>query len=162
MRRLSDWDKVRKRMAGLDERHRTPLNLRLLGYQPDEVRHLWGALRGTPEDAKDLLGHEERSLRLDLIFPSLYAVALGVSLLLAWGWRNRGFSQGWLLLPVVIYLLADWTENLIQLGQLRLYRQAGPNALQDGRIRIASMATTVKLLFFCSSFLLIVVLLLTA
>jgi hypothetical protein len=42
-------------------------------------------------------------------------------------------------------MLADWTENLVQLAQLRRYARDGADALQGGWIGIASAATTMKL-----------------
>jgi hypothetical protein len=51
--------------------------------------------------------------------------------------------------PVAITVLADWTENLVQLAQLGRYCSAQP--LQAGWIRVASAATSLKLSFFTAS-----------
>jgi len=48
--------------------------------------------------------------------------------------------------PVAVTVLADWTENLLQLGQLRRYTEDGEAGLQPGWIRIASAATNLKML----------------
>ena len=133
-----------------DKADRKPLNQRIQGYDLPAVRRSWGALARDP----DLLPSEERSLRLDLFFPLLYGAAFTVSLLLAWRDRERTFAFAWLLLPVAVYMLADWTENLAQLKQLQRYRQAGPDALQARGIQVASRATSVKLLFFIGCLLL--------
>ena len=102
------------------------------------------------------LDREQNALRLDLIFPVLYATAFAVSLLLPWrAWQET--SGIWLLVPVVIYLLADWTENLVHLRLLRLYRDVGPQAVESGWVQIASRATTTKLLFFLGSQFLVLV-----
>jgi hypothetical protein len=152
IRRLSGQTQAVRRLEQLPKKDRKPLNQRTWGYDPDVVKRLWGALARDP----DLLSCEERCLRLDLISPLLYGSAFAISLLLAWGYRDRSFGSGWLLLPVVILILADWTENFAQLKQLRLYRQGGPEALQSGGIQVASRATTVKILFFIGCWVLIV------
>lgn len=151
IRRLSGQAQVVRRLEQLPKKDRKPLNQRTWGYDPEVVKRLWGALARDP----DLLSHEERSLRLDLVSPLLYGSAFAISLLLAWGYRDRSFVSGWLLLPVVILILADWTENLAQFKQLRLYRQGGSEALQSGGIQLASRATTVKILFFIGCWILI-------
>lgn len=152
---LSGWkdrQEVARRLKGLDKADRKPLNQRIQGYDRPAVRRFWGALALDP----DLLPSEERSLRLDLFFPLLYGAAFTASLLLAWRDRERSWAFAGLLIPVAIYMAADWTENLAQLKQLRLYRQKGPNALQPSGIRVASRATSVKLLFFVGCLLLVV------
>jgi hypothetical protein len=151
---LSGWDdrqKVPKRLKQLAKDEQKPLNQRIRGYGRLEVQRFWGALKETPEDDRDLLPSEERSLRLDLFCPLLYGAAFAVSFLL--------IAFPWLLLPVAVYMLADWTENRTQLKQLRLYRQDGPESLQAGAIQVASRATTVKLLFFGGSYVLLLLLL---
>jgi hypothetical protein len=156
MGRLSGRREVVDRLEEkLSKKERVPLNQRLLGYDLAAVRRLWGAL-----DA-GLLEREQTALRLDRISPLLYGAALAASLLLAWRFRGQPFA-GWLLLPPAIYALADWTENLVQLRQLRLYRQAGPDALESDWVRVAGRATTIKLIFFIGGQLLVVALALTA
>jgi len=143
MGQLSGRRDVLQRLKKLPDGDRKPLNQRLRGYDLPAVKRLWGALALDP----NLLLSEERSLRLDLVFPLLYGTAFATSLFLAWGDREPSVLL-WLLLPVVILILADWRENLMQLKQLRLYRQAGPDALMASGIQVASRATITKLLLF--------------
>ena len=138
----------------LPKGERTPLNQRLRGYDVPAVKSFWGALDHS------LLDREQTALRLDLFFPLLYGSALAISLLLAWRLREHSLAPGWLLLPLAICLLADWTENLVQLRQLRLYQQGGSDALESDWIQVASRATTIKLIFFIGCQILILILLL--
>jgi hypothetical protein len=118
-----------------------PLNQRLT-YDKEAFRTYWSALDGAARQA------EQRFLELDLVFPFLYGGALAASLLLAWAALGRPFNPAWLLAPVAITLLADWTENLVQFDQVHRYLAGGETALQADWVRIASIATTLKLLFF--------------
>ena len=147
-----------KRLKQLVEDEQKPLNQRIRGYDRPEVQRFWGALKGKLATDRDLLPSEERSLRLDLFCPLLYGATFAVSLLLVWKDWAPHFAFSGLLLPVAVYMLADWTENRTQLKQLRLYRKDGPEALQAGAIQFASRATTVKLLFFIGSHLLVLLL----
>lgn len=133
---------------------RQPLHFRL-GYNTDEVNRYWAAI--VPDDAA--LQAERRFLRLDLIFPLVYGAGLVAALLVAWRLLGRPFKGGCLVAPVAITLVADWTENLAQLAQLRRYVAGGESALQDGWIRVASTATIVKLLCFGGACLLLAILL---
>jgi len=136
---------------------RQPLHFRL-GYSTDEVSRYWAAIV-----ADDIaLEAERRFLHLDLVFPVAYGAGLGTALLMAWSLLRRSFSRVWLVAPVAITLLADWTENLVQLAQLRRYVAAGASGLQDGWIRLASGATIVKLVSFAGASLLMVSLLIMA
>ncbi|HXO29397.1 MAG TPA: hypothetical protein VOA80_18755 [Thermoanaerobaculia bacterium] len=56
---------------------------------------------------------------------------------------------------MAITVLADWTENLVQLAQLSRYSAGGAPALQAAWIRVASAATSLKLTFFSASSLLL-------
>jgi hypothetical protein len=107
-------------------------------YNAEDVRTYWKAFGGK-------LSRERLFLELDLVFPFLYGGGLAAGLLLAWASLGRPFHPAWVLAPVLVGVLADWTENLIQLGQMRIYVNNGPQALQDGWIRVASVATAVKL-----------------
>jgi hypothetical protein len=155
---LSGWQdrqEVPQRLKRLGEDEQKPLNQRIRGYDLPEAGRFWEVLKGTLATDRDLLPSEERSLRLDLFFPLLYGAAFAVGLLIVWRNWSPSFAFPWLLLPVAVYILADWTENLTQLKQLRLYRTTGPAALQASAIQVASRATTVKLLFFIGSHLLL-------
>ena len=118
-----------------------PLQQRL-GYDAGAVNRHWGALDNTA------LRLERRFLELDLVFPFFYGAALSASSLMAWATLGRPFRPAWLMAPVAVTVLADWTENLVQLGQLRRYTEDGEAGLQPGWIQIASAATILKMLSF--------------
>jgi hypothetical protein len=130
----------------------TPLNARFRGYTPADVHALWGAL---DPPARTI---EQHFLELDLLFPFLYGGALATALLLAWVTLGRPVAPAWILLPVAITVLADWTENLVQLSQLHRYMVSGEMRLQSGWIHVSSAATIVKLICFTASALLVLVL----
>ena len=129
---------------------RKPLDQRF-GYDSGAVDRYWGAVDGA-------LPVEQRFLEVDLVFPFLYGGALAASLLLAWSTLGRPFNPAWVMAPVAITVLADWTENLVQLAQLRRYSRGGADALQAPWIRVASAATSLKLLFLGVSSLLLLTL----
>jgi len=112
------------------------LGQRCQGYDKSVVQRQWSLLAN-----KNLLGKEQLFLKLDLAFPLLYGSAYATSLWMAWAALGRRFNPVWILLPVLIVVLADWTENLVLLGQIKRY----PVELQDGWIQAASIATRVKL-----------------
>jgi hypothetical protein len=125
---------------------RTPLNKRWMGYDAAAAARYWQALG-------NVLPAETRFLELDLVFPLLYGAAFATSLLLAWAMLGRPFNPAWLIGVVGVTVIADWTENLVQLAQIR----RAP-ALQAGWIAVASAATVVKLVFFTAALLVLVVL----
>lgn len=127
-----------------------PLNQRF-GYDVEAVQRAWQAFD------ERALGAERRFLELDLVFPFLYGGALATGLLLGWASLGRRFNPAWLLVPIAITLLADWTENLVQLGQLS--RFSAGQVLQKSWIQVASTATATKLLFLCVSCLMLLSLL---
>jgi len=88
---------------------------------------------------------ERKFLQFDLLFPFLYAGALAASLWMAWTLLGRPCSAAWVLVPVGIAALGDWTENLVQLAQLRRHGAGEP--LQAGWMQLASTATSLKLFF---------------
>jgi hypothetical protein len=126
------------------------LNMRCRGYSRASVHRHWAAL-----DRQALTFHRW-FLQLDLAFPILYGFALAIPML--WNWEIIGepFAPIWLLLPLFITILADWAENLIHLSQLQRYMEQGAAGLHSGWIKVASMATTVKLVLFVSTCLLLV------
>lgn len=151
MSKLSAREQVTQRLVEqANPEDRTGLGLRIFGYDLGAVSRHWGAL---DPDTRKL---ERRFLELDLIFPFFYGGALAAALLLAWVALDRPFHPVWLILPVAITVVADWAENLVQLGQLRLFDVSGKDGLQSGWIQIASAATTTKLAFYCSSSLLLI------
>jgi hypothetical protein len=74
----------------------------------------------------------------------VYGGAFAMAFLAAWMMLGRPVHIGWLLVAVVIVVAADWTENLVLLAQLDAF-EANRNSLSAGWIRIASLATTIKL-----------------
>lgn len=143
------WLMLEMSKSGMPSSEGTPLYQRL-GYDINVVARYWNAFKPTALNA------EQHFLRLDLIFPLFYGAAFGISLYLTWDMLGRPFSPLWIIAPVAITALADWTENLIQLNQLKQYREHGEAALQANLIQIASLATCIKLIFFYSSALFLV------
>jgi len=126
-----------------------PLNQRWQGYDTGAVHDYWNALGVEGRRA------EQRFLELDLVFPFFYGAALVAGLMLAWATLGRPFQPAWLVAPVAIAVAADWTENLIQLDQLRAYMESGKDGLQSGWIQVSSHATSLKLLMAGGSLLLL-------
>jgi hypothetical protein len=145
MSEMSNRQYVMQRLEAAAKDDRKPLNVRL-GYDLHAVSRHWAVLKEAT-----LLRAEQRFLELDLIFPFFYGAALATSLLMAWAALGRPFSPAWLIAPVAITVLADWTENLVQLRQLSRYIDGGEAALQSGWIQLASVATVMKLVFFVGS-----------
>jgi len=151
MEKATDHQGVKKQACSApDPCDRKPLDQRL-GYDTGAVDRYWEAVGGA-------LPKEKRFLEADLLFPFFYGGALAASLLLAWGTLGRPFNPAWIMAPVAITVLADWTENLVQLAELRRYSAGGAHALQATWIRVASAATTLKLSFFSVSSLLLLAL----
>lgn len=123
----------------------TALNRRWFGYGTREVQVYWHALQESGRRA------EKTSLQLDLAFPFLYGGTLAASLLWAQATVNESFQPMWMVAAIAIVMIADWTENLIQLGQLAHYQDAslGGSRLQSAWIRVASCATVIKLWLSC-------------
>ena len=132
--------------------HHRQLNMRLCGYDATAVGRHWGVL-----DAR-ALEIERRFLLWDLAFPLAYGWAFVVALQQTWAALDNNLPLLLFLIPVGITVIADWTENLIHLAQLKIYAERGMAGLDPGRIRVASIATSVKLSFFFGTFFLIVVL----
>jgi hypothetical protein len=130
---------------------RKPL-YRRLNYDIDAVKRHWGALDS------EALHSERRFLQLDLVFPFLYGAALAFSLIMAWEALGRRFHPAWVLTPVLIAMLSDWAENLLQLRQLSYYLTGGDTLLQAWWIRVAAVATLLKLLFFSTALLVLILL----
>ena len=150
MLKISDRDYVTQRLRqSAAPEDQKPLQQRL-GYDAGAVNRHWGALDNTA------LRLERRFLELDLVFPFLYGAALSASSLMAWATLGRPFRPAWLMAPVAVTVLADWTENLVQLGQLRRYTEDGEAGLQPGWIRIASAATILKMSSFVGAWLFLV------
>ena len=152
MGRLSGHEEVERQARSLSKEDQKGLGLRIGGYDLQAVGRRWGALDSIG------LGAEQRMLEIDLVFPFLYGGAFAASLLLAWAALGRPFNPIWLIAPVAINVLADWTENLVQLSQLHRFESNKIAGLQAGWIQIASAATTVKVVCFCGSYLFVIAL----
>lgn len=139
MTRLSGRAIATRQLESLSNKDdRTPLNSRL-HYDTKAVTTHWGALKS------DGLAAETRFLEIDLVFPLVYGGALLAALLFGWATLGRPFNPTWIVVAVAITVLADWAENLTQLGQIEGFARSGAAALDDGRIALASMATLIKL-----------------
>jgi hypothetical protein len=139
--RISGRERVTRLLAAAAPDDRTPLNQRR-SYDAGAVQRHWGAL-----DA-DALGREARFLQMDLLLPVLFTAAFAFSFIRMVEWLGPPLQPAFFLVPVAALLLADWTENGTMLRQLGRYAASGGSALQAKPIRIASMATLVKLLLF--------------
>ena len=126
----------------------TPLNFRLRGYDAPAAVAYWHWL-GADGRAAEL-----RFLKADMIFPLWYGGIMLGSLHLGWSALGNPSPFGIPALPVAITVVADWIENTVHIRQIGRFDQGQP--LQDRHLRIASLATTTKLLFFWLSTLLIV------
>jgi hypothetical protein len=122
-----------------------PLNQQF-GYGVNEVKAQWGSL-----DAAGL-AIERRMLELDLLFPFAYGGALAAGLLIVWAGLGRSFSPALPIGVVALGVLADWTENLVQLGQMDRFSRDGPTGLQPAWIAVASFATALKLTILAVAF----------
>ena len=118
----------------------TPLGFRF-GYDADDARNHWKAFGDTA------LRAEQRFLELDLVYPFLYGGALAFSLFIAWTSLGRPFNSLWLVAPSLIMVFADWTENVAQLHEMKRFINNPATTLNPDWIRIASVATTLKLAF---------------
>lgn len=77
-------------------------------------------------------------------------------MLSTWSSLGRNYSLAWILAPLAITVVADWTENLVHLEQLKRFMAHGRNALQENRLRLASTATRLKLSFLFLSWMTLV------
>ena len=151
MSEISGREGVTQSLTKAAQADRKPL-YQQLNYDIDAVKRYWGAMDGRAPLS------ERRFLQLDLVFPFLYGGALAFSLIMAWDALGRRFNLAWVLAPVLITVLSDLTENLLQLRQLGHYLNDGGTMLQAGWVRVASVATLLKLLFFVGSSLALILL----
>jgi len=120
--------------------NQTPLGQRL-GYDADDARSHWSAFNDKALRAEQLF------LELDLVYPVLYGSALAFSLFIAWTSLGKPFNSLWLVAPSIIMVLADWTENLAQLHEMKRFIANPATTLNTDWIRVASVATTLKWVF---------------
>lgn len=139
MKALAGYAEVEKQLADATQKEQaTALFARPGGYSAEEVAAHWGLLNESG------LASERRFLRADLFYTLFYGGALATAILL--GRRRAGLTTPPLaaVAPVVSAILADWTENLVQLGQLDLFKQDGAVALDASWVAVASAATSLK------------------
>ncbi|MEP7308757.1 MAG: hypothetical protein ABJA98_24890 [Acidobacteriota bacterium] len=110
------------------------------GYSVDDIDRFWTALGPSGRAA------ERRFLLYDLTFPLFYGGSLMISLLWMLTILGRSWPAGLIVSPVVIAAVADWTENLVHLSQLKRYSDAQRAGLHVGAIELGSAATIVKIL----------------
>ena len=121
-----------------------------LSYNVAAVQSYWTELKDIDKNA---LENEKVFLKLDLFFPFFYGGAFSASLLMLWIMLDKPISLIWLLMPVAIAITADWTENIIQLGQIQLFM--GDQELQPDQVQIASISTFIKIMSIVASSLLL-------
>lgn len=144
-------------LVRLSKRQERPDSLdKRRGYSLSDVRGYWTAL------GKEGRAAEERFLRWDLSYPFAYGGALGAGVLITWSRLTtlHVVPPVALVAPIVIASVADWVEGLVHLRQLRRYKSGGAAAVEEGPIRLASIATLTKLAFLLLSILILGVLVL--
>ena len=107
-----------------------PLNFRYKGYNQTDAEHYWTWLGNAGRVA------EQRFLTADLFFPFVYRGTMLTRLLLAWVWLERPFNSMCVMIPVAVTVLADWTENFVQLRELGHFVPGEPQ--QDSWIQVAA------------------------
>jgi hypothetical protein len=127
-----------------------PLNFRIRGYNATAAADYWRWL------GAEGLAAEIRFLRADMLFPLWYGATMLGALAAGWQALGRPFPGGLLFALVAITVLADWVENVVHLRQIRVFQAGRPP--HAGWIRIASVATALKLAFFWLSTLAILML----
>lgn len=120
-----------------------PLMQRWTGYKADDAKDYWQKVGGSNGTG---LAVERRFLELDLVYPFVYGGALLCGLLVLWSHVGRPFPVAILVGLVALAVLADWTENLVQLHELARFAAAETKgAVEPGWIMLASIATMTKL-----------------
>ena len=114
---------------------------RRLGYSEAEAREYWTALERRPGG----LMAQKRFLQIDLLFALLLAAAIAFSTISGWAELGRPWNLFVFLVPVLLYLLADWLETSLHLRAVSMMVEAGSNVpIDDGTIRLSSYATIAK------------------
>lgn len=141
-------------LVKLSKRQESPDSLdKRKGYSLSDARGYWRALGEKGRAA------EERFMWWDLSYPLAYGGALCAGVLVAWSRLGlHVVPPVALVAPIVIASVADWVEGLVHLRQLRRYKSGGEVAVEEGPIRLASIATLLKLAFLTLSFLILLAL----
>ena len=134
---------VKLNLVALLKQNPKPLYARFCGYDKDSALLYWKSIRG-----KGQIAELNCFLLSDLALPLVYGSAFGFSIWTFWSSLDEPLSLYWLFLPLLVTMVADWTENTIQLLQLRRFVNSGKDKVQSMSIRIASLATTLKLALF--------------
>jgi hypothetical protein len=135
-----------------DPSDRKPLNRRLFGYNAKQIERYWAQFDNGG------LALEQRRLEIDLLFPFFYGASLLGPLIFAWISIKRPFAPIFVVAPVSITIIADWTENIIQLNLLRQFQSPEGQLVDSMWANVASIATSTKLTFFVGSALFLLVL----
>ena len=122
-----------------EQRASWPLNLCWFGRGMEAVQGFGSWLQAAGRQAG------RNFLTLDLLLSLVYGGALAASLWWVWLAVGRPFHPAWIVAPLAMILTADWTENLIQLAQLRHYVPSNEGRIQNFWIQVSSCATIIKL-----------------
>lgn len=115
------------------------LNLLRLGSGGGAGKRFWSWLNDAGRQAG------EKFLTMDLLFAVTYGGALAASLWWVWVTVGHPFHPAWIVAPLAMMLIAEWTEYLIQLAQLRQYVASDESRIQHVWIQISSCETTLRL-----------------
>jgi len=103
----------------------------------------WRTLAAAPSVASHPpLASERFLLKIDLLFPPIYGGALATGLWWSAHALGRPEFGAWLMLAVLLMMVADWTENVVQLAELSRFTATG--RASAGWIALASAATGLK------------------
>lgn len=122
-----------------EQRVPEPLNLYWFGSERKAAKKYWSWLNALGRQAG------EKCPALDLLFSLVYGGALAANLWWVWATVGHPFHPAWIVAPLAMILTADWTENLIQLAQLRPYVPSNEGRIQNLWIQMSSCATMIKL-----------------
>ncbi|HVF31090.1 MAG TPA: hypothetical protein VNA22_08970 [Pyrinomonadaceae bacterium] len=113
---------------------------RIGGYNAEDALTYWNKLDDDGRRA------ELTFLQIDLLFAVFYSAALAFSIITVWTAGDFRFNPTLLMIPVVVALVADWTETAIHMKHLQgsgikalLAKDIDPTA-----IKVASIATVTK------------------
>jgi fumarate reductase subunit C len=128
-----------------------PLNFRIYGYNKSHASEYWRVLTSDESALKS----EGKSLRLDFFFILLYGLTTIYSSWYLWNTLDKlkPLPIVLILLPIIITMIADCVENTTLLKQLEQFTKSGDEGLQYRSIRLASIATQVKLVSFVIAYL---------
>ena len=121
-----------------DQRRLEPLNPGWFGYRLEGAKKCWPWRKGAGCRAG------EKFFTLGLLLSLIYGGLLAVSLGWVWLEVGRPFHPAWIGAPLAIILTADWTEQLIQVAQLRHYLSSDEVRIQNFWIEVFSCATMIR------------------